>query len=203
MGRRVKITPASAADVDTAVSCLASAFVRDLITGYLLNTGEGYRERVSQFFSILMRARIALAMPVLLARGDAGICGAVMGYSTVRPDWPKELTEEWERFESGIPGVVERMAVYDEVAARFKPSAPHYYLGVIGTEPAQQGQGIGTQLIKSFCDVSARDPLSSGVYLETAQESNLGFYESAGFRETGRGRLGSSTLWCMFLSHGR
>jgi hypothetical protein len=46
-------------------------------------------------------------------------------------------------------------------------------------------------------------PLSSGVYLETAQESNLGFYENAGFRETRRGRLGSSNLWCMFLSHER
>lgn len=94
------------------------------------------------------------------------------------------------------------MAIYDEIASKGKPAAPHYYLGVIGVDPDSHGRGIGTQLLRSFCGLSARDPLSSGVYLETAQESNLGFYERAGFSETGRGSLGSATLWCMFLSHG-
>ena len=45
--------------------------------------------------------------------------------------------------------------------------------------------------------------LSSGVYLETAQASNLGFYERADFVETGHGTLGDATLWCMYLPHER
>ena len=199
----MKIVHAMPSDLDEAVSCLATAFGRDPITGYLLQTGSGYRERVSQFFSILMRARLALDMPVFVARGDAGISGAAMGYSTARPEWPSKLNEEWERFEKAVPGMPERMSVYDEVVAKYKPSAPHYYLGVIGTHPDSHGLGIGTQLIKRFCEASAGDPLSSGVYLETAQASNLRFYERAGFSETGRGMLGSSTLWCMYLSHHR
>ena len=197
----MKITTASPSDVDQAVSCLATAFAQDPITGFLLQTGQGYRERVTQFFSLLMRARIELKMPVFVARGAHGIDGATMGYSTVRPEWPVGLTEEWDRFEKAIPGMTDRMAIYDEVAARFKPAAPHYYLGVIGTDPASQGSGIGTQLLKSFCEDSASDPLSSGVYLETAQASNLGFYGRAGFTETGRGNLGDATLWCMYLPH--
>jgi ribosomal protein S18 acetylase RimI-like enzyme len=199
----MKITPAAPPDLDEAVSCLATAFSQDPITGYLLQTGSGYRERVSQFFSILMRARLALKMPVFLARNSAGIRGASMGYSTARPEWPRDLTEEWDRFEKAIPGIPERMAVYDEVAAKYKPPAPHYYLGVIGTDPSSQGLGIGTQLLKAFCEASASDPLSSGVYLETAQEANLRFYERGGFVETGRGKLGNSTLWCMYLAHDR
>jgi ribosomal protein S18 acetylase RimI-like enzyme len=197
------IAPASSADLDEAVACLATAFAQDPITGYLLEIGAGYRQRVSQFFSLLMRARIALGMPVLVARANGRICGASMGYSTSHPEWPGDITEEWDRFEKSIPGFTDRMAVYDGVAAQFRPAAPHYYLGVIGTEPNFHGRGIGSQLLGSFCALSASDPASSGVYLETAQESNLRFYERAGFAETGRGKLGSATLWCMYLPHER
>ncbi len=199
----MKIRTASPFDIDEAVSCLATAFAQDPITGFLLRTGQGYRERVMQFFSLLMRARIELKMPVFVAQGARGIDGATMGYSTVQSEWPAGLTEEWVRFEEEIPGLTDRMAIYDEVAAKFKPPAPHYYLGVIGTDPTLQGSGIGTQLLKTFCEVSASDPLSSGVYLETAQPSNLKFYERAGFTETGRGKLGDATLWCMYLPHER
>lgn len=126
-----------------------------------------------------------------------------MGYSTMHPAWPRDLTEEWDRFEKNTPGMSDRMAVYEELAAGCKPPTPHYYLGAIGIDPKVHGLGIGTQLLRSFCDLSASDPLSSGVYLETAKASNVGFYERAGFVETGRGTLGSATLWCMFLPHGR
>ena len=77
-----------------------------------------------------MRARIALKMPVFVARGTAGIHGAAMGYSNVRPEWPRGLTEDWDRFEKANPGFTDRMAVNDDVAAKYKPPAPHYYLGV-------------------------------------------------------------------------
>lgn len=199
----MKITTASLSDIDEAVGCLAAAFARDPITGFLLQASQGYRERVTQFFSLLMRARIELRMPVFVARATHGIDGATMGNSTARSDWPAGLADEWARFEKAVPGLTDRMAIYDEVAARFKPPFPHYYLGVIGANPALHGSGIGTQLLKAFCEVSASDPLSSGVYLETAQASNLKFYERAGFAETGRGNLGDATLWCMFLPHER
>ena len=195
----MKITTASHSDLDQAVVCLAAAFAHDPITGFLLQTGPGYRERVTQFFSLLMRARIALEMPAIVARDASGIHGAAMGYATEHSEWPKDLTEEWDRFESAIPGFSDRMAIYDEIAAKCKPPAPHYYLGVIGVHPGMHGRGIGMQLLRSYCDLSRSDPLSRGVYLETAQESNLAFYERAGFAETGRGTLGHATLWCMYL----
>lgn len=198
----MNLAPATSADVDQAISCLAAAFARDPITGYLLENGSGYHERVTKFLSLLMRARIALAMPVVVARDATGIHGAVMGYATTHPAWPGDITEEWDRFEKSVPGMTERLATYEGIVEKFKPPAPHYYLGVIGTEPALHGRGIGTRLIRAFCDISASDSSSSGVYLETAQPSNVRFYEGAGFKETGRARLGDGTLWCMFHPHG-
>ena len=199
----MNITRATPSDLSQAVGRLALAFAQDRITGFLLQNGPGYEERLAQFFSLLMRARLALEMPVLVARDGALIQGAVMGYTTDRLAWPADIAEDWDRFEKSTPGLTDRMAIYDEIAEKYKPSAPHYYLGVIGVDPSLQGRGLGMHLLKSFCDLSAGDRLSGGVYLETAQPSNVGFYERAGFIETGRDALGSATLWCMYLPHRR
>ena len=122
------------ADVEDAVACLVTAFAEDPITGFLLQTGPHHRERVTRFFSLLMRARIALKMSVLVARGPTGIHGAAMGYATAVPTWPSDIAEEWDRFEKAAPGLTERMATYDEITAKSKPLAAHYYLGVIGRD---------------------------------------------------------------------
>jgi ribosomal protein S18 acetylase RimI-like enzyme len=196
------ITTAARSDLEPAIACLVAAFAEDPITGFLLQAGPNYQERLAQFFSLLMRARIALDMPVLIARDATGIHAAAMGYATSRPAWPTTIAEAWDHFENTIPGLTDRMAIYDEIAEKGKPPKPHYYLGVIGMDPKLRGLGHGMRLLESFCSLSAADPLSSGVYLETANPSNVRFYERAGFRETGRGSLGSETLWCMFLEHG-
>jgi len=198
----MQITAAGSSDLEQAVGCLAAAFAQDPITGFLLQSGPGYPERVTQFFSLLMRARTALNMPVLVSRDAASISGAVMGNTTAPPPWPSDLEEEWSGLETVIPGFNARAAIYDEIAQKNKPPVPHYYLGVIGTSPATHGLGIGKQLLQSFCDLSASDRLSSGVYLETANPLNVRFYERAGFSVTGQGSLGIATLWCMFLRHG-
>jgi ribosomal protein S18 acetylase RimI-like enzyme len=198
----MQIIAATPSDIAQAVDCLAAAFAEDPITGFLLQTGSNYRERLTRFFSLLVRARIELGMPVLVARATASIHGAAMGNITAPPPWPSELEEEWGRLEMAIPGFNDRAALYDEIAERGKPPASHYYLGVIGMDPTMHGLGIGTRLLRSFCDLSASDPLSRGVHLETANPSNVRFYERAGFAVTGQGSLNSATLWCMFLSHG-
>lgn len=202
-GIAMQIDGATSSDIQPAVDCLATAFSEDPITRFLLGTDSGYRERLTRFFSLLMDVRIVLDMPVLVARDTAGIRGAAMGYAAVRPKWPARFAEEWRLFEESIPGFGDRSALYDEIAEQGKPPVPHYYLGVIGTDPRVHGQGLGTSLLKSFCDRSASDRRSGGVFLETANPSNVRFYERAGFTVTGQGRLGNATLWCMFLRHER
>ena len=198
----MQITTATSSDVERIVGCLAAAFAEDPITGFLLQSGPHYRERLTRFISLLTRARIALRMPVLAARDAANIHGAVMGNTADPPPWPGDLEAEWSHLETAVPGFNDRAALYDQIAEDSKPSVPHYYLGMIGMDTPMQGLGVGTQLLKSFCDLSAADPLSAGVYLETANPSNVGFYERKGFEVTGQGSLGTRTLWCMFLRHG-
>jgi hypothetical protein len=65
---------------------------------------------------------------------------------------------------------------------------------VIGINSDCRGVGIGSQPLKSFCDLSATDPQSEGVYLERAKELNLRFNKFAGLAEAGHGSLGKALL---------
>ena len=56
---------------------------------------------------------------------------------------------------------------------------PHWYLLIIGVEPARQGQGVGSRLIQSVLTQADRDRLPC--YLETTNEHNLAFYQKHGF----------------------
>lgn len=199
----MEIARATFSDLVQAVDRLTHAFASDPITGFLLQDGPTYRERLTRFFSLLMRARLALGMPVLVARDGDEIHGIVMGNIPSPPAWPADIAQQWEDFERAVPGMVDRLAIYEGLAAQFAPIVPHYYLGVIGVDPALHGQGIGMQLISAFCELSAADDRSHGVYLETGEPSNVRFYERAGFIETGRETMGDATLWCMYRAHDR
>jgi GNAT superfamily N-acetyltransferase len=56
---------------------------------------------------------------------------------------------------------------------------PHWYLGVLGVEPALQRRGMGHALLAPVLAVCDCDRL--GVYLETGNEANLAFYARDGF----------------------
>ena len=75
------------------------------------------------------------------------------------------------------------------------PIFPHWYLGVLGVDPAWQQQGVGRALLARFLARAdeARDP----VYLETDREENVGFYGRAGFRVVGMLSLLGARIWRM------
>jgi GNAT superfamily N-acetyltransferase len=199
MDHEVRIVRAAAADVDDAARCFVQAFARDpLISHFFADSAAGRDTSAERFFGLLLRARIALGMPALLAHDGERVVGGAMGYDTRRADWPEALQREWDDLEAQAPAIVERFEAYEAIAAMSEPPAAHYYLGVLGVAPVARGTGTGSALLRAFCALSAQDPASSGVYLETANPDNLGFYGRHGFVERGSGRLGGGTLWCLF-----
>jgi ribosomal protein S18 acetylase RimI-like enzyme len=56
----------------------------------------------------------------------------------------------------------------------------HWYVLVVGVEPAAQGQGVGGAVLAPILEQAELDGLPC--YLETAQPRNIGFYEHLGFR---------------------
>ncbi|WP_214326577.1 GNAT family N-acetyltransferase [Nonomuraea sediminis] len=59
------------------------------------------------------------------------------------------------------------------------PAEPHWYLAVLGTDPAAQGQGLGRALLES--GLARSDATGLPAYLETTKEQNVPFYERFGF----------------------
>lgn len=195
------IRQATTSDVEGALPALEAAFADDPLMAYFFaESPSGIR--TAEFFSMLLRARIALGMPALVMCSDAEVVGVAMGYDASRPAWPARLTAEWERFEADVPGFARRMAVYEALADAHTPSAPHFYLGVLGVAPTFQGRGAGRKLIEAFCELSARDDVSQGVYLETGSPRSLAFYQHCGFDILGEDDLGACKLWCVFRPDG-
>lgn len=200
----MQIIPATSADAAEVSQCMAAAFATDPLISFFFEGSSLGRDRSSEwFFSVLLRARVALGMPALLAREGSQLLGVAMGYRTDRPDWPEQFSTEWDELEASAPGIAERFDAYERISDDGLPAEPHYYLGVIGVAPGAKGKGVGAALLDAFCGISAADPLSSGVYLETGNPENLAFYQCHGFLVRNEGPLGTGSLWCLFYPHSR
>jgi ribosomal protein S18 acetylase RimI-like enzyme len=59
---------------------------------------------------------------------------------------------------------------------------PHYYLSVLGTDPAYQNEGMGSALMAPV--LQSCDANGIPAYLENSNERNTAFYTQQGFRMT-------------------
>ncbi|MDQ0321343.1 GNAT superfamily N-acetyltransferase [Pararhizobium capsulatum DSM 1112] len=178
---------------------MGEAFDQDSLMLYLFRENpNGVRAGAMEFFSLLLRARIALGMPAYVLQQADSVLGAVMGYDTSRPVWPAALAREWRQFEAEMPGFTGRLAAYEKICEAHQPSEDHYYLGVIGVHPSVQGKGAGKVMLDTFCACAHADPKSHGVYLETSNPVSLQFYYNNGFELRGEGSLDATPLWCVY-----
>ena len=78
------------------------------------------------------------------------------------------------------------------------PRDPHWYLAVLGTDPAHWGEGVGSALVRHVLDdpAQAEEP----AYLETETAANVPFYVWHGFRVVGELDVpgGGPHLWLMW-----
>jgi len=90
-----------------------------------------------------------------------------------------ELPRAWLQFGgSGRRRAMEIM-VYLERLHKSGMPGPHWYLQVLGVEPALQGQGIGGRLLQPV--LARADAAGLPCYLETESERNVTFYRRHGF----------------------
>lgn len=76
-----------------------------------------------------------------------------------------------------------RAARLGHALSRTHPKQPHWYLKSIGIDPASQGRGVASLLLRSR--LAAVDQAGQPAYLEASKLSGVPVYERFGFRTTG------------------
>jgi ribosomal protein S18 acetylase RimI-like enzyme len=78
----------------------------------------------------------------------------------------------------------------------YHPTEPHWYLPLIGVDPARQGRGYGSALLRHALAVADRDKLPA--YLEATSPNNRRLYERYGFESIGEiQHADSPPMWPM------
>ena len=91
-------------------------------------------------------------------------------------------------------------AAVGEVEA-WHPKEPHWYLFSIGTDPARQGEGLGSRLMDQVlpgCDADGRL-----AYLESSSPQNVPFYQRHGFEVTRVIQIGTSPTFTLMTREPR
>lgn len=169
----VKIERVSPDDAARAVACLVLAFARDPIARWFFPRASqhcaGFEAFVPAFAGAAFEAGSALATQEL-----EGV--ALWLPPGVLPDAPETLRcfERWvpaERMEVGLE-IMEQMG-------KHHPQDPHWYLPLIGVDPAQQGRGLGAALLRHALEVV--DGEGRLAYLESTNPANVSLYRRHGF----------------------
>ena len=180
-------------DVDACAAALAAAFSEDPVYRYI-HPGDREWARVGpRFFAILLR-HFAVHATVW----TAGASDAVAIWTPPEPGVPGAFARLAFTLRLGVL-LGRRIARGARVGAALESlhcAEPHWYLAILGTEPAAQGRGLASSLITPFLDRC--DAAALPARLETATESNLPFYQARGFEVVGTAQVaGGPRLWAL------
>jgi predicted N-acetyltransferase YhbS len=183
------IRTATADDTDEITASLARAFHDDPVASYALPSDRRRPDQLRRFYA--QRLRTLLSDELVFCSEDrraAALWAAPDRWRTPLGELVRTRIVSWRTplFLAGGMRVEHR-----------HPSEPHYYLAILGVDPAAQGRGLGSAVLRPMLDRCDTEGVPA--YLESSKATNLPFYERHGFRVTGELRLPlGPPLWLMW-----
>jgi len=189
----VSVRSARREDFRPLAAMLARAFYDDPVTAWFYPNPERRLVHARRFFAI--RLRQLADQELIFTTSDH--TGAALW--TLPGRWREDLRQSLMLLPM-LPVLLPRIArstrAVREIERRH-PVVAHFYLSVLGTDPDQQGGGIGSALLTPVLDRCDSDGVAA--YLESSKESNIGFYVRHGFTVTERIDLPDGPpLWFMW-----
>jgi ribosomal protein S18 acetylase RimI-like enzyme len=176
---------------------LARAFADDpMIRWPLLPAGEDLGVRIEQTFGSIYDGIVDLGLIWEAGDGD--------GFAVwIAPGMADQMFESDAAARSLVaPLTDDDAARYDVLWSWIETHTPDdvWYLDVLGVDPAKQGMGIGSALIRFGLERAASDGVDA--FLETAVEANVAYYERFGFRTVVDGRASEEAPHIWFMRTG-
>ena len=190
-----EVRDATAADIDGITAALVKAFADDPVMTYLFPK-EGSRPKKSGAFFTSDSKRSLTKGALYTTAGGPAKGGAVwMAPGQWKIGGLELLGQLAMLFKIGAdtPRALSLLSKVEKV----HPTDPHWYLGILGTAPEYQGQGVGSALMAPVLEKCDTEGIPA--YLESSKESNIPFYERHGFRVKGEVNVKNGpTLWPMW-----
>jgi GNAT superfamily N-acetyltransferase len=169
-------------DAHGAFTTLARAFAADPPSRWLFPDEHQYRHFFPAFAQAFGGAAIRDGT-ALATHDGSGVALWLAPGAGPDEDALAQLIERSvpERRRAGV------FAVFDEMGRRH-PTEPHWYLPLIGVEPAQQGRGLGAALLRPVLDEC--DAAQLPAYLEATSAASIPLYRRHGFEPLDEIRAG-------------
>lgn len=182
---------ATEADVRPLAGTIARAFHDDPMTTWMVAPHIG---RLTRFFGATLRTYLRRGEVLTTPGHEAAALWAKPKQWRARPS---DAIRTMPAMALALRTHVVRAVRVLGQLERAHPREPHWYLGVVGTDPPAQGKGFGAAVIHPVLDRC--DATNVGAYLESSKEGNIPYYERFGFVVTGELVLpGGPTMWLMW-----
>ena len=171
------IQSATTAEQDDVVAVMMLAFSRDPVTRWVWPNGN----TLVTHYPAFVRAFAGKAFEHGSAFRTADFAGVAL--------WlPPHVESDAERMAALVETTVEKdrlpsLYAFMEQMGGYHPKEPHWYLPLIGCDPAHQGRGIGSALMRHALARVDGDGLPA--YLESSNPANVPLYQRHGFEVTG------------------
>jgi ribosomal protein S18 acetylase RimI-like enzyme len=190
-----EIRSATHADVAAVGATLAAAFDGDPVMSWMASPKVDWSSRATAWFTAAANLKLGGQSEVLVddqVRG-AALWSPPQAWKSTVGENVRLAVPSLRLFGSRLPRAIRAQSLMEKL----HPTEPHWYLAVIGTDPAHQGSGVGSALISTITDRCDREGL--GAYLESSKEANVSYYARHGFEVSKRVELHDGPpLWLMW-----
>lgn len=187
---------ATAADAPALTRTLARAFHDDPVACWACPPAGPRPRLLTRFYAVRVGQMLAREEVWTAPEGAAAALWAPPGEwrTTLRQDLSLARGMVTPRLLARLPLVLHGMT---GIERRHPPQPPHWYLAMLGTDPAAQGRGLGSAVLAPVLERCDADGV--GAYLESSKERNIAFYARHGFRVTRELRLPRGPrMWAMW-----
>lgn len=180
----VEVRPAGRADVAALGQVLGRAFYDDPVMTWMQPDAARRAAALPGFFAALARHHFLAGGGVEVAESGSTVAAAALWDPPGR--WGQSVREQFAMLPAAIRAFRGRIGVGRALTDQMKavhPEEPHWYLAVIGSDPAVRGGGFGSALMRSRLDRC--DAEAAPAYLESSNPDNIPYYNRFGFEVTG------------------